>query len=298
MEIILDGKVAAGKILRGIKVEVDALEFTPRLAVVLVGNNPASEVYVKNKLIRAGEIGIDAQVLRLPADSALQSILNSIRSLNSDPSVNGIIVQAPLPDESMQHVVFNYVSVGKDVDGFTDSSVAGLVKGLDGGFIPCTPLGICALLEEYGITVDGKHVVVIGRGSIVGRPLSILLSRKSEKFNATVTLCHSGTKNLETISKLADIIVVAVGKKFFLKRRMLSPGVVVVDVGANREPIAGSPGKYALFGDADFDGIADICGAISPVPGGVGPMTVAMLMRNTLIAAKRQMEMRFTKSTW
>jgi methylenetetrahydrofolate dehydrogenase (NADP+)/methenyltetrahydrofolate cyclohydrolase len=190
----------------------------------------------------------------------------------------------------MHDVVFNSVSCEKDVDGFHDANVAKLARGTSGGFIPCTPLGICRLLQEYQIGIAGRHVVIIGRGNLVGRPLSLLLSRKLETMNATVTLCHSQTNNLEVLTKIADVIVVAIGRKFFLRRSMINPGVVVIDAGTNREYSDRAHNTYAIFGDSDFDNIKDLCSAITPVPGGVGPMTVAMLMQNTLTAAKRQSE--------
>ncbi|MDR3144602.1 MAG: bifunctional 5,10-methylenetetrahydrofolate dehydrogenase/5,10-methenyltetrahydrofolate cyclohydrolase [Puniceicoccales bacterium] len=287
MAIILDGTAAAKRILLRIGEEISSLQIRPKLAIVFVGDNSASEIYVRNKLTRARALGIDAQLVRLTAKSTIGDILGTIERLNADPSVSGIIVQAPLPDNSMQSTVFNAIAAEKDVDGFSDRSIAKLVRGASDGFISCTPLGICELLREFGIGISGKHIVVLGRSCIVGRPLSILLSQKSENFNGTVTLCHSGTKNLASLTAMADIIVIAIGKKFFLKKHMLRPGVVVVDVGINRE-FDPNAGKYRIFGDADFDGIRDMCYAISPVPGGVGPMTVAMLMHNTLAAAKLQ----------
>jgi methylenetetrahydrofolate dehydrogenase (NADP+)/methenyltetrahydrofolate cyclohydrolase len=287
MAIILDGKATAGRILRRMRSEISALGIRPKLAIVFVGDNAASEIYVRSKLLRAGEIGIGTQLVKLPENASLAHILENIERLNGDPSVNGIIVQAPLPDSSMHRAVFNRVAPEKDVDGFSDHSIAKLVRGELNGFIPCTPLGICELLREFAVKISGKHIAIIGRGDIVGRPLSILLSQKSEGFNGTVTLCHSGTENLERLTAMADIIVVAIGKKFFLKRHMLRPGAVVVDVGINRE-CDGNGGNCKIFGDADFAGIQDICSAITPVPGGVGPMTVAMLMGNTLAAHGRQ----------
>ncbi|MDR1433482.1 MAG: bifunctional 5,10-methylenetetrahydrofolate dehydrogenase/5,10-methenyltetrahydrofolate cyclohydrolase [Puniceicoccales bacterium] len=288
MVTILDGAATAKNVLQSVKAEVAALRIAPQLAIVCVGDDPASEIYVRNKLIQAKDVGIGAQLVKLPADSPLETILANIRTLNEDSAINGIIVQSPLPDGSMQNVAFNDICIAKDVDGFSDRSIANLVRGAGNGFVPCTPLGICALLEAYGIAIGGKHIVIIGRGSLVGRPLSILLSRKSKEFNATVTLCHSGTENLVNITRLADIVVVAIGRKFFLKRDMVKPGAVAIDVGINREACNGASGKYKICGDIDFENVKDICQAITPVPGGVGPMTVAMLMRNTLFAAKEQ----------
>ncbi|MDR1413334.1 MAG: bifunctional 5,10-methylenetetrahydrofolate dehydrogenase/5,10-methenyltetrahydrofolate cyclohydrolase [Puniceicoccales bacterium] len=289
MAIILDGTAVAKKILQEIGAEIALLEMPPRLAIVFVGNDPASEIYIKNKLATAKNIGIGIELVKLSADAPLEVVLQKIQALNADKSINGIIVQAPLPDRSMQNIVFNSIASEKDVDGFSDCSIAKLVRGSGDGFIPCTPLGIYTLLRAYGISFSGKHVAIIGRGNIVGRPLSLLLSQKSADLNATVTLCHSSTDNLKTITKLADIVVAAMGQKFFLKKDMLKPGVVAVDVGINREGSDDPSRKYKIFGDIDFGDVRDICQAITPVPGGVGPMTIAMLMRNTLAAAKMQM---------
>lgn len=288
MATILDGTAIAKDILQGIGEEIAALEITPRLAILCVGNDPASEVYIRNKLVRAQDVGIGVQLVKLPTDSPLETILANIHALNDDPSINGIIVQSPLPDRAMENIAFNAICAAKDVDGFSDRSIAKLVRGSGDGFIPCTPLGIYTLLEKYGIGTAGKHIAIIGRSNLVGRPLSILLSQKSEKFNGTVTLCHSETKNLETITGLADIVVVAIGRKSFLKRDMVKPGAIAIDVGINREIGDGTPKKYKICGDIDFENVKDVCQAITPVPGGVGPMTVAMLMGNTLAAAKEQ----------
>jgi methylenetetrahydrofolate dehydrogenase (NADP+)/methenyltetrahydrofolate cyclohydrolase len=288
LAIILDGVATANKIFQAIRAEINALKIVPKLGILLVGKDPASEIYVRNKLAQAGNLGIAIELVRLPWDSSEKIIFDAIEKLDGDASVNGVIIQAPLPDRSMQNAAFNRISLEKDVDGFGDSNVAKLARGTTDGFVPCTPHGICKLLKEYGIGFWGKHVVIIGRSDIVGRPLSMLLSQKSENFNATVTLCHSQTKNLENITRLADIIVVAVGKKFFLVKDMIRRGVVVVDVGINREACPDSPSGYRVRGDVDFENIKNLCHAITPVPGGVGPMTIAMLMNNTLVAAKRQ----------
>jgi methylenetetrahydrofolate dehydrogenase (NADP+)/methenyltetrahydrofolate cyclohydrolase len=286
MAVILDGKAVSKKILLEIGNEISTLKISPKLAIVFVGDDAPSEIYVRNKMLAARDVAIETQLIRLPPTTPLDTILGIVADLNGDASVNGIIVQAPLPHREMQSSVFNAISAKKDVDGFSDSSVARLVRGYADGFAPCTPLGIYTLLEEYGIGVSGKHVAIIGRGNLVGRPLSILLSRKSEKFDATVTLCHSATKNLATITQMADIVVVAIGEKHFLKKEMIGTGTTVVDVGINRELSTGDEKKYAICGDVDFENVKDMCHAITPVPGGVGPMTVAMLMRNTLTAAK------------
>ncbi|MDR1401903.1 MAG: bifunctional 5,10-methylenetetrahydrofolate dehydrogenase/5,10-methenyltetrahydrofolate cyclohydrolase [Puniceicoccales bacterium] len=289
MAVILDGAAVAKKILQKIASEIAQLKITPKLAIVFVGNDPASEIYIKNKLLAAKSIGIGLELVKFPSETPLEVILQSIGTLNVDRSINGIIVQSPLPDEFMQNIVFNSISPEKDVDGFCSVSIAKLVRGSRDGFIPCTPLGIYTLLREYGINLFGKHVAVIGRGNIVGRPLSLLLSQKSPDLNATVTLCHSATENLKAITQLADIIVVAIGRKFFLRRDMVKPGAVAIDVGINRESSDDPSKKYKIFGDMDFEDLKDICSAITPVPGGVGPMTIAMLMQNTLEATKMQM---------
>ena len=289
MTLILDGKSVSMKFLENIKLEIENSRLNPKLEIIYVGNDPASEVYINNKIRAAGEIGISAHVTHFDKIQNVEELTSVIDFFNKDDSINGIIVQSPIPGIEDQNYIFDKIIPQKDVDGFSTVNMGKLAKGDIGGFISCTPLGVFNLLISYDIKISGKHVVIIGRSNTVGRPLSLLLSQKLEGYNATVTLCHSGTKNLQEITKLADIIVVAVGRKHFLKKDMIPVnGAVVVDVGINRESDNENQGRYKIFGDADFYNIKDMCSAITPVPGGVGPMTVAMLMQNTLKAAKLQ----------
>ena len=290
MTLILDGKSVSMKFLENIKLEIENSRLSPKLEIIYVGNDPASEVYINNKIRTAGEIGISAHVTHFDKIQNVEELTSVIDFFNKDDSINGIIVQSPIPGIEDQNYIFDRIIPQKDVDGFSTVNMGKLAKGDIDGFISCTPLGIFNLLISYDIKISGKHVVIIGRSNTVGRPLSLLLSQKLEGYNATVTLCHSGTKNLQEITKLADIIVVAVGRKHFLKKDMIpANGAVVVDVGINRESDNENQGRYKIFGDADFYNIRDMCSAITPVPGGVGPMTVAMLMQNTLKAAKLQL---------
>ena len=289
MTLILDGKSVSMRFLENIKLEIENSRLNPKLEIIYVGNDPASEVYINNKIRTAGEIGISAHVTHFDKTQNVEELTSVIDFFNKDDSINGIIVQSPIPGIEDQNYIFDKVIPQKDVDGFSTVNMGKLAKGDISGFISCTPLGIFNLLISYDIKISGKHVVIIGRSNTVGRPLSMLLSQKLEGYNATVTLCHSGTKDLQEITKLADIIVVAVGRKHFLKKDMMpASGAVVVDVGINRESDNENQGRYKIFGDADFYNIKDMCSAITPVPGGVGPMTVAMLMQNTLKAAKLQ----------
>jgi methylenetetrahydrofolate dehydrogenase (NADP+)/methenyltetrahydrofolate cyclohydrolase len=288
MAVILDGRPVAAKILSEVGREISTIGVTPRLAIVSVGNNPASEVYIKNKMIRAKEVGVDVRLIGMAADTPAETVLAKILELNADTAIHGIIVQAPLPNKAMENAVFNAIDPAKDVDGFGEANVGRLAMGIGGGFVPCTPLGIYELLRAYGIGVRNRHVVIVGRSNIVGRPLSLLLSQKNPEFDATVTLCHSATENLAALTRMADIVVVAVGKKSFLKGSMVSTGAVVVDVGITREPANAATG-HRLCGDVDFESLGGVCHALTPVPGGVGPMTVAMLLRNVAMAAKLTM---------
>ena len=290
MTLILDGKSVSMKFLENIKFEIENSRLNPKLEIIYVGDDPASEIYINNKIRTAGEIGISAHVTHFDKIQNVEELTSVIDFFNKDDSINGIIVQSPIPGIEDQNYIFDKIIPQKDVDGFSTVNIGKLAKGDISGFISCTPLGIFNLLISYDIKISGKHVVIIGRSNTVGRPLSLLLSQKLEGYNATVTLCHSGTKNLKEITKLADIIVVAIGRKHFLKKDMIpSNGAVVVDVGINRESDNENQGRYRIFGDADFYNIKDMCSAITPVPGGVGPMTVAMLMQNTLKAAKLQL---------
>lgn len=288
MALLLDGKKLSSQILRELSATIARNKITPKLAIIFAGQDPASEVYVGNKSKRAAEIGLQTEIRRFPHDVSKAELLNCVHELNGRQDVHGIIIQAPLPNISMQMEVFQSISPEKDVDGFTLPNIAKLVVDDPSGFVPCTPLGIQLLLKRYHISVSGKHVVIIGRSSLVGRPLSLLLSQKSMECNATVTLCHSGTQNLQNITRTADIIVVAIGQKHFLTIDKVPEGCVVIDVGINREFTDASHTSYKLYGDSDWESLRDHCYAITPVPGGVGPMTVVSLMSNTVKACLQQ----------
>ncbi len=288
MVLILDGKKLATQLANEICSYTKNLQIKPKLAIILVGENAASEIYVKNKTIYASNINIESQVIRLSARSNKEEILNKIKSLNEDKNINGIIVQSPLPNQDFQDEIFESIAPEKDVDGFTIKNIGRMYNGNKDCFISCTPLGILKLLTYYNVSLSGKHVVIIGRSKIVGRPLSILLSQNFENCNATVTLCHSKTKNLKNITQSADILISATGIPNFINKEMIQDGVVIVDVGINRVSDLQRQKGYRICGDVNFDDVYPHCRAISPVPGGVGPMTIAMLMQNTLKAYIKQ----------
>ncbi|QPH93389.1 bifunctional methylenetetrahydrofolate dehydrogenase/methenyltetrahydrofolate cyclohydrolase FolD [Campylobacter concisus] len=275
---ILDGKAVSLKVKESVKVRADELKkfgVEPTLAVVLVGEDKASQTYVRAKEKACNEYGIKSVAHRLSENTTQNELLALINVLNLDDSIHGILVQLPLPKHIDTNIVLAAIDPQKDVDGFHAVNVGKLVSGLD-GFVPCTPLGVMEILKEYGIDVAGLNAVVIGRSNIVGKPMANLLLNAS----ATVTVTHSKTKNLKEICKNADLIVAAIGKPFFLKADMVKDGVVVVDVGINRL----DDGR--LVGDVDFYEVAPKCSYITPVPGGVGPMTIAMLLNNTILAAQ------------
>lgn len=275
---ILDGKAVSLKVKESVKVRADELKkfgVEPTLAVVLVGEDKASQTYVRAKEKACNEYGIKSVAHRLSENTTQNELLALINVLNLDDSIHGILVQLPLPKHIDTNVVLAAIDPRKDVDGFHAVNVGKLVSGLD-GFVPCTPLGVMEILKEYGIEVAGLNAVVIGRSNIVGKPMANLLLNAS----ATVTVTHSKTKNLKEICKNADLIVAAIGRPFFLKADMVKDGAVVVDVGINRL----DDGR--LVGDVDFDEVAPKCSYITPVPGGVGPMTIAMLLNNTILAAQ------------
>ena len=281
MAVIIDGKLVSQTIRGSIKDEVDALKaergITPGLAVVLVGNDPASAVYVRNKHKACLDAGIESYVITMPEDTKESDLIAKIDELNADKKVNGILVQLPLPKHICEDNIINRISPEKDVDAFHPANVGKILIG-NYDFLPCTPAGIMDLLAYYNIEIEGKECVVLGRSNIVGKPMSLLLLGK----NGTVTICHSRTKELAEITKRADIIVVAIGKPEFLTADMVKPGAVVVDVGINRL----ESGK--LVGDVKFDEVSELASAITPVPGGVGPMTITTLLKNTLTAARKQ----------
>jgi methylenetetrahydrofolate dehydrogenase (NADP+)/methenyltetrahydrofolate cyclohydrolase len=278
---VIDGKQIAGEIRDGLTQEVEELKsqgIVPGLAAVLVGEDEASKVYVSGKEKAANALGVASFVRRLPESTSQDELLGVIAELNSNAEVHGILVQIPLPNGLDEIVAQEAVDPHKDVDGLHPEN-AGLLSLGRPRFIPCTPLGVKVLLDRSGTKVEGSNVVVVGRSNLVGRPISILLSQKADSANATVTLCHTGTTNLEEHTREADILVVAAGKAGAVTGEMIKPGATVIDVGINRVE-----GK--LVGDVDFESASQVAGAITPVPGGVGPMTIAMLLTNTVWAAR------------
>lgn len=279
MPMIIDGRAVSAEIKAELAAEVAQLKekgITTCLAVILVGEDPASKIYVRNKKKACEELGIISQEYILPETASEQELLALIEALNNEPSVNGILCQMPLPKGMDEQRVIEAISPEKDVDAFNVRNVGKIVTG-DYDFVPCTPAGIMALLEHYDISPEGKTCVVIGRSNIVGKPMALLLLHK----NGTVTVCHSKTPDLAQVTRTADILVSAVGKAGFVTADMVKQGAVVIDVGMNRQ-------DGRLCGDVDFAGVSEKASAITPVPGGVGPMTIAMLMKNTLTAAKCQ----------
>ena len=285
--IIIDGKATAASVRADVAAKVAALKergIHACLAVILVGENPASVSYVTGKQKALAEVGMTDRSMHLPESTSEAELLQLIAQLNADPSVHGILVQLPLPKHINEDKVIMAIAPEKDVDGFHPVSVGNMMIGRP-GFLPCTPHGIIVLLQRAGIETSGKHAVVIGRSNIVGKPVSILLARKD--VNCTVTMCHTGTKNMAEITRQADIVVVASGRPHTLTADMVKEDAVVIDVGVNRIPDSSKKSGFRLVGDCDFDDIKEIASYITPVPGGVGPMTIAMLMQNTLEAAER-----------
>ena len=285
---IIDGEAIAAEVRNEVKVGVDELKasgITPCLAAVLVGDVPASQVYVRTKRKACEHVGLSS-VLHTPAgDIPEAQLLALIDQLNDDPAVHGILIQLPLPDHVDEAKVIERLSPSKDVDGFHPSNVGKLVIGMD-TFKPCTPAGVQELLVRSGIEIAGKHAVVIGRSNIVGKPMANLLVQKHKDANATVTVCHSRTRDLATLTRQADILIAALGSPHIVTADMVKEGAVVIDVGINRVDDASAKKGYRIVGDVDFDAVSQVASAITPVPGGVGPMTVAMLMVNTLKAAR------------
>ena len=284
----IDGKRLAEKLRAEIAAGVAALKaekgVVPGLAVFLVGENPASISYVTAKEKACAEAGIMSREVRLAADAGEAELLSRIAEANADPAIHGILVQLPLPKGYDEKKVIDAISPEKDVDGFTPVNVGRMMIG-ERCFLPCTPHGILKLIEFAGLDVNGRHAVVIGRSNIVGKPVAALLSRRDA--NATVTLCHTGTRDLASFTRQADVVVVAAGRPGTLTGDMLKPGAVVIDVGVNRIPDATRPKGFRLVGDADYESCAAVASAITPVPGGVGPMTITMLLWNTLESARR-----------
>lgn len=271
MTTILDGKGLASKITGELKEKVSALSKKPKLAVILVGNNPASQIYVKNKSIKAQNIGFESLVINLPEESSEENILEHIYVLNEDDNVNAILVQLPLSPHINKQRILEAIDPIKDVDGFTSYNFGRLALGYKPYALPCTPKGIIRLLEEYNIPLEGKNVLIIGRSNIVGKPLFFMLQQK----NATVTLAHSKTKDIKSQAKQADIIISAIGKPKYLSADFIKKDAIIIDVGISRT-------QDGISGDVDFEKVKSIASYITPVPGGVGPMTIAMLMENTI----------------
>lgn len=285
--IIIDGKQVAADIRAEVAQKVVELKKNGKnacLAVILVGENPASVSYVTGKQKALAEVGMQDRSVHLPENTTEEDLLKLIEQLNNDDTVHGILVQLPLPKHINEDKVIMAISPEKDVDGFHPVNVGNMMIGRS-GFLPCTPHGIIVLLQRMGIETSGKHAVVIGRSNIVGKPVSVLLAQKS--VNCTVTLCHTGTKNLPEITKQADIVVVASGHPHTLTGDMIKEGAVVIDVGVNRIPDSSKKSGFRLVGDCDFDDLKEKASFITPVPGGVGPMTIAMLMVNTLESAEK-----------
>ncbi len=293
---LIDGRLVARQVEEEVVAEVARLGFSPGLAAVRVGNDPASEIYVRNKAKKAEELGLTGRQIVLPEETSEEELLKVVQQLNQDESIHGILVQLPLPKQIDARKVIDAIAPEKDVDGFHPSSVGMLHLGRP-AFAPCTPAGVIRLIESTGESIQGSHAVVIGRSDIVGKPMAALLLQR----DATVTICHSRTRNLAGIAREADILVAAIGRPILVTAEMIKPGAIVIDVGMNRVESDFAPrlahdeeksrllakNGSVLLGDVDFSRAREVAGWITPVPGGVGPMTIAMLMRNTLTAAAR-----------
>jgi methylenetetrahydrofolate dehydrogenase (NADP+)/methenyltetrahydrofolate cyclohydrolase len=284
---ILDGKAVAAKVLEECRAEVAelaAVGIVPGLAVVLVGEDPASQVYVGSKVRTCGELGLHSRKIELPTSTTEQELLEVVRGLNRDPAIHGILVQSPPPPQIREERIVREINPAKDVDGFHPENVARLALEDPDGFVPCTPAGCMRLLEEAGVKLSGAEAVVVGRSMIVGKPLALLLMAKAA--SATVTVAHSRTRDLAGVCRRADIVVAAVGRPEMVRADWVKDGAVVIDVGINRVADPAAKRGYRLTGDVAFAEVAPKCAAITPVPGGVGPMTIAMLIKNTLKAAR------------
>ena len=286
---LLDGKALAARIKREVAERVDTYvslgNRAPHLVAVLVGDHPASASYVRNKIRSCEEVGFRSTIRRLEKSATQEDLIDAVRELNGDDEVDGFIVQLPLPPHIDETAVTLAIDPRKDVDGFHPVNFGRMAQGLD-AYLPATPYGIVQLLDRYGVETSGRHAVVLGRSNIVGTPISILLSRKARVGNATVTLCHSRTRDLSAVLRTADILVAAIGSPEYVTPDMVKEGAVVIDVGINRVDDATRKRGYRLVGDVDFAGVSAKCSAITPVPGGVGPMTVVSLIQNTLRAAR------------
>lgn len=293
MSHLIEGRTIAEKVyaeLRGEIAELKKAGRTPGLAVVLVGDNPASRAYVRSKDKMCRDLGLHSVKLELPADTTQDELVARVRDLNNDPAIHGILVQSPPPKHIVEAAIIRAIDPAKDVDGFHPMNVAKLALGDDSGFVPCTPLGCQRLLIESGTEIAGAHVVVLGRSMIVGKPLALLLMRKGKGGDATVTVVHSRSQRLAEITRSADILIAAIGQPEFVRAEHVREGAVVIDVGINRVDDPTMERGYRLVGDVAFAEVSDKASAITPVPGGVGPMTIAMLMANTVRACKQAQE--------
>jgi len=292
MAQLIDGKATSAAVNNETGCEVrriqSELEITPALTVVIVGDDPASQVYVKMKQKRADEIGIESRKIALPSKTTQEELLNVVDKLNEDNAVNGILVQSPLPSHLDENEVIERINPAKDVDCFHPYNVGKMLIGSRDAFFPCTPQGVMVLMQRYGIDPSGKHAVILGRSNIVGKPMMSLLVQKAEGANATVSVCHSRTKNIEEICRQGDIIIAAIGKTEFVTADMVKDEAVVIDVGVNRVEDSSKKKGYRLVGDVAFEEVEKKASYITPVPGGVGPMTIAMLMQNAVKACERQ----------
>jgi methylenetetrahydrofolate dehydrogenase (NADP+) / methenyltetrahydrofolate cyclohydrolase len=289
---IIDGKKIAKEIRAELELEVKELRtkgIQPGLAVVLVGEDPASKVYVGMKEKTSNEMGLYSVTYKYSATLSQEDLLLKIDELNNDPKIHGILVQLPLPKQINSDVIIDSIRIDKDVDGFHPQSVGNLILGKE-TFVSCTPAGIMVLLEKSGIDPAGKHVVVLGRSNIVGKPMVNLMLQKKNGANATVTICHTGTRDFSSFTKQADILIAAMGQPKIVTKEMIKPGAVVIDVGTNRIKDATRKSGNRLVGDVDYEAASEIASYITPVPGGVGPMTIIMLMRNTIISAQRTLK--------
>lgn len=290
--IILDGKAIGNAVNLDTQLAVAELRkqgIQPGLAVVLVGTDPASQVYVNTKDKKCRELGIYSDKRELPGSATMEQVLALIDELNRDPKVHGILVQSPPPPQIDEELVIAAINPAKDVDCFHERNVGKLLIGKTDGFRPCTPAGVLEILARSGVNPAGKHTVIVGRSNIVGKPLAAMLMQKAKGANSTVTVVHSATPDPARYTRDADILIAAVGRAGFITGDMVKPGAVVIDVGINRIPDATRPSGTRLVGDVDFDSVKEVAGMITPVPGGVGPLTIAMLMRNTVEACKRQL---------
>ena len=287
---ILSGKVVSDAVYTALKSRIQSLQessVVPGLAAVIVGEDPASQVYVRNKTRKFSKLQLHSETIKLPHETTQEDLLHRIETLNNDPLYHGILVQLPLPTHIEGTLIVDAIAPHKDVDGFHPENLGLLTAGRP-RYVPCTPKGIMRILEHYDIDPSGKHAVVLGRSNIVGRPLSILLSQKQEFSNATTTICHSGTVDLKAVAMQADILIAALGSPELVDQSFIKEGVTIIDVGINRVDDDSEKG-YKLVGDVAFEAVQGIAGSITPVPGGVGPMTIAMLVENTVEAAEKSL---------